>query len=76
MLEDEKKGEKLKKHDKGELAMFEARVYEAMGNTAKAIEILNRDVVVNRVAKHEHLARLYESTGDKDSAIDHYEELL
>lgn len=76
MLEDEKKGEKLKKHDKGELAIFEARVYEAMGNTAKAIEILNRDVVINKVTKHENLARLYENTGYKDNAVNHYEELM
>ena len=74
--EDEKKGEKLKKHDKSELAMFEARIYEALGNNAKAIDILKKDVVVNRVAKHETLARLFEKEGDKDKAIDQLEELL
>lgn len=64
----------LKKHDLSELALFEARNYEAMGNLAKAIEILQRkDLVVNRTAKNEALARIYTTLGNKDKAISHYE---
>ena len=56
----EDKQSTLKKHDKSELALFEARIHEAMGNTAKALEVLEKpDLVVNRVAKHENLARIY-----------------
>lgn len=77
MKEDGEKGEKLKKHDKSELAMFEARIHEAMGNAAKALDIIKRDgLVVNRVAKHEIMARLFETLGEKDKAIDQLEELL
>lgn len=39
-MKEDKQSEKLKKHDKGELSMFEARIYEAMGEYQKAAEIL------------------------------------
>lgn len=70
----EEKQSALKKHDKSELALLEARIHEAMGNTAKALEVLERpDLVVNRVAKHENLARIYGLQGNKDKAVENYE---
>ena len=41
-LKEDKNSEKLKKHDKSEVALFEARIHEAMGNHKKAIEILSK----------------------------------
>ncbi len=39
-LKEEKNNGGLKKHDKGELAFFEARILEEMGETGKALELL------------------------------------
>jgi hypothetical protein len=39
-LKEEKNNGGLKKHDKGELAFFEARILEEMGETGKASELL------------------------------------
>jgi tetratricopeptide (TPR) repeat protein len=72
---DDKNSEKLRKKDKSELTLLEARIYEAMGNFQKAIECLNQTKapVVNEVAKNEQLARLHLALGDKDKAIFYYE---
>jgi len=74
-ITDDKASEKLKKKDKSELTLLEARNHEAMGNYLKAIECLTSPnaVVVNLVAKNEQLARLHLALGDKDKAIFHYE---
>ncbi len=73
----EEKQEKLKKKDRSELTLFEARIYEAMGQQQKAIEFITKSkVVANLVAKNEMLARLYNAVGNKDKAVDHLEELL
>ncbi len=45
-LKEDKASEKLKKHDKNELALFEARIYEQIGDYQKALEILSNDKVV------------------------------
>jgi tetratricopeptide (TPR) repeat protein len=75
-MKDEKQ-EKLKKKDRTELTLFEARIYEAMGQQQKAIEFITKSkVVANLVAKNEVLARLYNAVGNKDKAVDHLEELL
>jgi len=45
-----------------------------MGNVAKAVEVLEKpDLVVNRVAKHENLARIYGQQGNKDKVVENYE---
>ena len=75
-MKDEKQ-EKLKKKERSELTLFEAKIYEAMGQYQKAIDFLNKSkVVANLVAKNEMLARLNTLAGNKDKAVDHYEELL
>jgi len=68
----------LKKKEKTELLLLEARIYESMGNHQKAINSMTnpKAVVANQVAKNEQLARLYLGLGDKDKAIDYYEKLL
>ena len=73
-LKEDKASEKLKKHDKNELALFEARIYEALGEYHKAVDILsNTKVVVNQVARNENIARVYELMGNKEKAIEHLE---
>lgn len=73
-LKEDKASEKLKKHDKNELALFEARIYEALGEYQKAVDILsNTKVVVNQVARNENIARVYELMGNKEKAIEHLE---
>jgi tetratricopeptide (TPR) repeat protein len=65
----------LKKKERTELLLLEARIYESMGNHQKAIDSLTKtkSVVANQVAKNEQLARLYLGLGDKDKAVNHYE---
>lgn len=73
----EEKQEKLKKRERSELTLFEARIYEAMGQHQKAIEYLTKSkTVANLVAKNEMLSRLYKAVGNKDKAVEHLEELL
>ena len=68
----EDKNNTLKKHDKSELALFKAKIYEALGNTTEAVNVLEtKDLVVNRTAKNEALARIYGSQGNKDKAVSH-----
>jgi tetratricopeptide (TPR) repeat protein len=70
----EEKTEKLKKKERSELTLFEARIYEAMGEPKKAIHFINKSkLIVNLVAKHEMLARLYNAVGNKDEAINELE---
>jgi tetratricopeptide (TPR) repeat protein len=45
-LKDDKAAEKLKRHDRTELSLFEARIYEAMGDNAKALEVLTKEGVI------------------------------
>lgn len=77
-LKEDKNQEKLKKHDKTELTLFEARCYEGAGDYKKAIEVLTRPgaVVANQTALGETLARLYRLSGDKDKAVEKWEDLL
>jgi hypothetical protein len=66
--------EKLKKHERTELTLFEARILEAQGEHKKAIELLSKKgLVANQIAMHESIARNYQKLGEKDKAIDHYE---
>ncbi len=70
----EDKQEKLKKHDRSELTLFEARILEDMGSHAKAVELLNKgNLVANMTAKNEALARIYITIGEKDKALEHLE---
>jgi len=39
-LKDDKSSEKLKKHDRAELTLYEVRILEAMGDHKKALEIM------------------------------------
>lgn len=59
-MKNDETDQKLKKHDRSELSLYEARIYEAMGNHTKALVILqNETVIVNSVARNENLARIY-----------------
>jgi hypothetical protein len=37
--------DKLKNHERSELTVFEARIYEAMGDHKKAVEVLSKKQV-------------------------------
>lgn len=71
----EDKNEKLKKKEKSEIILFEAKIYEAMGEYQKAIDTLTqaKHQVANDIAKHEALGRLFDKLGQKDKAVDQYE---
>lgn len=54
-LSDDKSSDKLKKKERTELILLEARIHEAMGNYQKAIDTLTKTkpIVANQVAKNE-----------------------
>lgn len=66
--------DKLKKHERTELTLFEAKILEDSGDHKKAIEVLNKKgLVANQVSKNEAIARNYQAMGDKDKTIEHLE---
>jgi predicted Zn-dependent protease len=72
------KKEKLKKYERRELILFEAKIHEEAGSHDKAIKILNdkKGHIVDDVNKYESLARNYKKLGDKDHAIEALDTLL
>lgn len=64
--------DKMSKYGRSELALFEARIYEELGEYQKAIRILQdkNKLIVDRINKYESLARVYQKSADKDKAID------
>jgi tetratricopeptide (TPR) repeat protein len=76
-LSEDSTSDKLKKHDRNELTLYEARIYEAMSDHKKALEVLSREkLIANQTAKNEMLARIHLALGDKDNAILHLDNLL
>ena len=66
--------DKLKKKERTELTLFEARIYDAKGEYQRGIDLLTKSkFVANQVALNESLSRLYTAIGEKDKAIDHLE---
>lgn len=65
----------LKKQERSEMLIFEARIYEKLGDLQGAINSLvtKQGDIADKVALHENLAKLYLKVGDKDKAIDELE---
>ena len=58
--------------------LFEAKIHEEAGNYEKALQVLEdkKGLIVDRVNKLEALARNYSKVGNKEKAVESYEELL
>jgi tetratricopeptide (TPR) repeat protein len=66
--------DKLKNHERSELTLFEARLYEGLGNYEKALEILSKEnQIFDETAKFERLAENYIKLGNKEKAIENLE---
>lgn len=62
--------ETLKPHEKSEIALFKARIYEEKGEHQKAVDILRKKgLVVDQISKFERLAANYQALGNKEKAI-------
>lgn len=58
-----------------ELLLFYARIYDIMGQTSKALDLLKskQAEIVDHLAYNEILHSLYIKIGDKEKALDHLE---
>ena len=61
----------LKNHERNEVNLFRAKIYEDMGDYKKAVALLTnkKAVVVDQTTKHQRLANCYQKMGEKDKAI-------
>ncbi|CDW89756.1 n-alpha-acetyltransferase auxiliary subunit-like [Stylonychia lemnae] len=69
--------EKLKNHERTEITLFKAKLFEEMGDYQKAINLLQKKgLIVDQISKFRKLAENYQKLGNKDKALEHLEDLL